>query len=482
MIDALPRTDFSIHDLNTGQQCSGGELAAQVARRAGVLARRVSPDKRNFVIAHGNSADFFADLFAVWQVGGCAVCVNPGLTVPELVNIVGFCEPAAVLVAEDITGDLDAPVLCTWREPKVPAPTRGLAQYPDDDALILFTSGTTGDPKGVVHSHRSLLARISLNIAHLGTGTLARTLCVLPTHFGHGLIGNCLTPLFAGAELHLMANPGVKGAAALGGMIDEHRISFMSSVPSFWKLALRLSAEPAGSSLKRINIGSAPLSGELWQAVCDWAQDAEVANMYGITETANWIGGASSRGGDISEGLLGRLWGGAAAIRDAEGQVVAIGEGEILLRVPSLMTRYYQRPDLSRAAMQDGWYRTGDTGRLDAEGRLHMTGRRAGLIIVAGVNIYPEELDLLFERHADVTEACAFGQDDDMAGQTVALAVSLRDGADTTVADLQHWVRARLRPEAVPRDIYVLADIPKTDRGKLNRALVRAACQQQGET
>ena len=273
-----------------------------------------------------------------------------------------------------------------------------------------------------------------------------------------------------------MPNPGIVGAASLAQTIDTHKISFLSSVPSFWKLALRLSPPPTGTSLRRISIGSAPLSAEVWQGVVDWANGADVANMYGITETANWIAGASSRSGDISDGLLGQLWGGAAAIRTDDDQITATGSGEILLRVPSLMTGYYQRPDLTDKAVRNSWYHTGDSGTLDADGTLRMTGRRANIIIMSGINIFPEELDLLFERHPDVTEACAFGRDDDISGQVVALALSLRDRATATAADLQNWARERLRAEAVPRDIYILEALPKIDRGKLNRALVARAC------
>ena len=476
MIGPLTHSDFTIHEVGSGRQISGPDLIALARVRAAQLGAHIGRERRNIVIAHGNTIDFFADLLGIWCVGGVAICINPGLTRPELELVAEFSRPAAILTDGSIADVADVATICTWAEPvSAPAPPMHAAGL-DDPALILFTSGTTGQPKGVVHSHRSLLARVSLNVAHLEADVLTKSLCVLPTHFGHGLIGNCLTALAAGGTLYLYPNTGMAGAAALGAVIDEHEISFLSSVPSFWKLALRVSPPPAGGTLKRINIGSAPLAGETWTDVISWAGGAAGANMYGITETANWIGAASSADFTPEDGLLGRLWGGAAAIRSGGGTLAENGAGEIMVRTPSLMSGYFQRPDLSAQVLVGGWYATGDTGTLD-NGVLRLTGRAGNVIIQAGINIHPEELDLLFERHDDVAEACAFGLDDPVSGQAVALAVTLRKGAAATGADLADWAQSRLRADALPQRYFVLPEIPKTDRGKLNRALVAKACE-----
>jgi acyl-CoA synthetase (AMP-forming)/AMP-acid ligase II len=380
----------------------------------------------------------------------------------------------------DVTTAL-APVLRTADEREGtdvgPAPGGGL----DDPALILFTSGTTGDPKGVLHSHRSILARLALNQVHIGRDVLARSLCVLPTHFGHGLIGNCLTPLFAGGELHLMQGAGVAGTAGLGDVIDDRGIRFMSSVPAFWKLALRVARPPATGALRRVHIGSAPLSAELWREVADWAGTKEVANMYGITETANWIGGALASRSEPEDGLLGVPWGGHFAVLGDDGVLRVKGDGEILLQVPSLMSGYYRRPDLTAEVLRDGWYHTGDTGSVDPSGMLRLTGRNRYAVNRGGIKVYPEEVDLLLERHQEVVEACAFGVEDVVSGENLAAAVRLCDGANITAAQLVEWVRTRIRPDAVPSRIYPVAEIPKTDRGKLNRDNVARYCLEAGD-
>jgi acyl-coenzyme A synthetase/AMP-(fatty) acid ligase len=132
----------------------------------------------------------------------------------------------------------------------------------------------------------------------------------MPMHFGHGLIGNCLTPLAAGGKLTVWPEPGMAGFAMLGELIDTHEITFMSSVPAMWRIVLRASHPPQKKSLRRVHIGSAPLSVALWESVARWCGTRRIVNTYGTTETANWIGGHSLEDGELADGLVGRPWGG----------------------------------------------------------------------------------------------------------------------------------------------------------------------------
>jgi acyl-CoA synthetase (AMP-forming)/AMP-acid ligase II len=480
-----PQALGAITDVAREQSWTGGELAAAIRCGAGLLSRHGVGPGGHVVIAHGGTPAFFADLFAAWHAGACAVCTDPGLTPGELANICDFVSADAVLVAEPFTGGegVTAPILVSAREaaddPGAAAlsPRSGL----DDPALILFTSGTTGTPKGVVHSFRSLLARTTLNQAHMGRGVLARSLCVLPTHFGHGLIGNCLTPLLGGHHLHLYSKSGVRGAGELGAVLQRHGISFMSSVPAFWKLVLKVAAPPEEHTLEQVHVGSAPLSAELWRAIMDWTGTDRVLNMYGITETANWLAGACAADLEPADGLLGAMWGGRAGVVDANGCVTGSGEGELAVQTPALMQGYFKRPDLTAEVLRDGWFLTGDTGAIGEDGLIRMTGRRKHEINRAGMKVHPEEIDLLMERHPDVMEACAFGLPDDISGEVVAVAIKLLDGAEGgddvgKIAALKTWCRERLRRESVPEKWYIVPEIPKTDRGKINRQRVMAYC------
>ncbi len=467
-----------VTDLLTGESWSGVELSAETLRRAAVLAGLGVGRGDRVVLAHGGGPSFFADLFAVWHLGAAAVCANPTLTAGEFENITAFTGARAVLDGEagnaNLAG-LAAPVLCLARE-RTAGDAPDEAGEPGDEALILFTSGTTGDPTGVVHSFASLQARLALNRQHIGDEILARSLCVLPTYFGHGLIGNCLTPLAAGQALFLATGMDMRRMAGLGAVLDEHGISFMSSVPSFWKIALKLSKPPQGGGLARIQIGSAPLSADLWRTVIEWGGGAAVANLYGITEVANWAAGASSAEFEPADGLVGRMWGGEAAVLDSAGNRRGEGEGELLLHTPSVMLGYFRRTDLTAPVLQDGWFHTGDVGRIGADGVIRLTGRQKTEINRAGMKVQPEEIDLLLERHDEVAEACAFGVPDEISGEVVGAAVRLVEGAKTDAASLRAWCLERIRRESAPEKWYVVSEIPKTDRGKIDRRRVMEQC------
>jgi len=472
----------SVTDLVSGVTLTGAELRAEALRRAAILAGHGLGPGQAALITHGGTPDFFCDLLAVWQVGAIAACANPGLTRDELATVAGFLAPKLILASEAFAHGqgMTVPILELSHERDAAA----LAVHPgiaggglDDTALLLFTSGTTGAPKGVAHSYRSILARLALNRAHIGVADLARTLCVLPTHFGHGLIGNCLTPLFAGADLYLHGAGGLATAVALSRLIDDHAISFMSSVPSFWKIALKAGKAPRNGSLARVHIGSAPLGADLWRQVMGWSGTDRVVNMYGITETANWVGGASAAEGGPEDGLIGGLWGGQAAILTDGGRLAAQGEGEILLQTPSLMQGYWQRTDLTQGVLRAGWFHTGDIGRLDKTGTLRLVGRQKDEINRAGMKINPAEIDLFLERHPQVAEACCFAMADEVSGEVVAAAIRTVEGAILAPADLRTWCLERIRRELVPERWFLLPEIPKTDRGKINRTNVRKHCE-----
>lgn len=469
-----------IHDLAAGTSLGGQALMHAVAGRAVALEAKGVGRGAVVAIGHGGSLDFFLDLFAVWALGGTAACIDASLTPGERANISSFAKPVLALVSTEAEGQ-------GWQAPlENLAGTAGSEALPvaaashlDDAAVILFTSGTTGAPKGVVLTFRALFARIALNHAHIGPALTGRALVTLPTHFGHGLIGNALTPLFAGGGI-VLAPRGLGLAKDLGRMIDAERITFMSSVPTLWRMALKLSNAPSAGTLKRVHVGSAPLSSALWSDIARWSQ-AETVNCLGITETANWIGGASSVQDGIEDGFVGRPWGGRAAVRQDDGRILSQGEGEIVIQTPSLMSGYLDRPDLTAAALEDGWYRTGDQGFVDARG-VTVAGRIKDEINRAGFKIQPAEIDMLIEQHEAVAEACAFAIPDAVSGEIVGAAVRFKPGASADLESVKQFCRSRLRREATPERWFAVDDIPRTSRGKVSREAVRKALMEGART
>jgi acyl-CoA synthetase (AMP-forming)/AMP-acid ligase II len=450
-----------ILDLGLGLRWDRAALEREVASRAGILSRQGIGRGSLIAIAHDGSAHFFADLLAVWTLGATAACLDSGLTQSEFKTVIEFAKPVAILVdgnTVSLAPEIPILQLANRESAAMIAPAWEL----DDPALVLFTSGTTGAPKGVVLTFRALQMRLSLNVAAIGERTLAQTLVTLPTHFGHGLIGNALTPLLAGGNIVL--HPcGMPLAKDLGRLIDEHRITFMSSVPAFWRMALKLSHPPSKDSLWRVHIGSSPLSAGLWSEVVAWSR-AEVINCYGMTETANWIAGASSKTDGIGEGLVGKMWGGVAAV---------INDGEIVLQTPSLMSGYFRRPDLTDEVLHDGWFHTGDRGSVDAAGTIRITGRIKDEINRAGFKVQPAEIDRLLESHPAIAETCVFGMADPVGGESVAAAIRLVEGAVETPQSLRAWCETRLRREAIPQHWFIVSDLPHNARGKIDRNAVR---------
>lgn len=474
----------------SGRHWDRPAISDEVARRiARLQALGLARGDRVF-LPFGNRLEFFAELLALWRLGACAVPVDARLTAFEITTLVAAASPRLAVV-DDAT---DAAVVQALREAGVPVvdttdtgqtrASAGLSRL-DDDALILFTSGSTGAPKGVVHTHRSLRARWIALRDHLGIEPFERSLCMLPTHFGHGLICNCLYPWLSGQSLFITPPFRPDIIMRLGDLLDQHRITFMSSVPSVWRMALKLSRRPQQGSLRRVHVGSAPLSASVWEAIREWTGTRQVCNAYGITETGSWVAGLADADVPAEDGLIGQGWGAVVKVlRTAETSTAlpadaqcAPGEtGYVWLNTPALMKGYFQRDDLTAQAVVDGWFCTGDIGVLDAQGRLSLRGRERDEINKGGMKIYPADIDAVVERFEGTGDVCSFALDDAMYGQVVGMAVVLRDDHDATVRALHDWMKAHLAEHKMPSRWWRVAEIPRTSRGKINREAVRDAC------
>ena len=140
------------------------------------------------------------------------------------------------------------------------------------------------------------------------------------------------------------------------------------------------------------------------------------------------------------------------------------------------MQGYLKRPDLTSEVLKDGWYKTGDWGTVSSDGVIRLLGRTKTEINKAGIKILPEEIDMLLEKHPGVIEACAFGVPDMISGETVAVAVTLKEGESLKPSDLRAWCGKKIRPDGIPEKWFIVNEIPKTDRGKINRGVVREYC------
>ena len=274
----------------------------------------------------------------------------------------------------------------------------------------------------------------------------------------------------------------------LGTLLDEHRITFMSSVPSVWRLALKLAPPPKAGTLERVHCGSAPLSAHVWEDIRTWSGTRQVCNAYGITETGSWVAGLSDADCAAEDGLIGEGWGAIIKVLhtsdtssplDADAECTSGEAGFVWLNTPALMKGYFQRDDLTTQAVIDGWFMTGDIGFLDDRGRLVLRGRERDEINKGGMKIYPADVDAVVERFEYASDVCTFALDDAIYGQTVGMAVVLTRHDDATLRALHQWMKAHLAEPKLPGRWWIVEAIPRTSRGKINRDAVRAACADQ---
>jgi acyl-CoA synthetase (AMP-forming)/AMP-acid ligase II len=457
-------------------------LHAEIAARSEQLSHLgVTPGSR-VLLMHRKGLDFFGDLLAVWSVGAYAACIDPETPPTQIDNICDFSQISLILVDADQSIDLVSPprvVTLADTGNGASGKKSAVSKLPAElknGGLILYTSGSTGSPKGVVLGPECLARRINANLAQIEIGSTWNVLCPLPYHFGHGLIGNCLTFLIAGCHLVLWPSPDASSLSELGSVINSQHIDFMSSVPSLWKVALKMSPEPVRNQLKRVHVGSAPLSKGLWADIIRWSGTQEVLNMYGMTETANWIGGASARQYTIEDGLVGRLWDGSAGVRSRTGDIMSSGDGEICLKTSAMMTGYLNRPDLTSMAVSDGWFNTGDVGNLTEDGVIILRGRRKFEINRGGLKIQPEDVDRVLSGHYMVKDAVTFGIPDHISGELVGVAVAPHAEFNPTVLELKDWCRKWLTEQKIPQRWFEFQEIPKNSRGKVDRSKIIELC------
>ena len=471
------------------------EIFDRCQARAAYFARCGLGHHDRVFLHHANTLECFIDVLAVWHLGACAVPIDGQLTPYEVANLAQAARPKLSVWKESppdamihALGDFGVNVVDTDGV-ATRADARALSPGPsdlDDDALILFTSGATGKPKGVVHTHRSLRARWNSLRSSLGIETFRRTLCLLPTYSGHGLICNCLFPWLFGQDLYVVPPFRADVLVALGTLIDQNEITCLSSVPTVWRLVVKTAKPPEGGSLARVFCGSAPLSGALWRSVQQWTRAKEVINAYGITETGSWLAGTTVPNVAPEDGLIGEAWGGVLAVlRTHENNRSPVWNdpcgpnepGYVWIKTPALMKGYLGREDLTAEVVSQGWFSTGDIGVIDERGYLYLRGRVREEINKSGQKIHPGDVDIVIEAFEGTVDVCSFGFPDPLHGEDMAVAVVLRSSSVDALARLRLWAGERLAAHQMPARWYLVKELPRTSTGKVNRREVAGLCE-----
>jgi malonyl-CoA/methylmalonyl-CoA synthetase len=413
---------------------------------------------------------------AALRAGLVVVPVNPSYTERELVHVLQDVRPAAAVVddrarAAVVAGATrgDAVVLSTELEVvegAAPSPvgTGGSATVvlddagPDDVALIAYTSGTTGAPKGAVLTHGNLLANSESVAITWRWGASDRLVHALPIFHGHGLCVALYTSLLAGSSVVLV--PRFDVDAVLDAAL-EHRATLFFGVPTMYH---RLAASSRGGELARLRLavsGSAPLSAELHGAL---ARDAhiEVLERYGMTETLMTL--SNPYEGERRPGTVGFPFPGVEARVEAD--------GGLAVRGPTVFSGYWERPAATAQSFDDGWFSTGDLGVVE-DGYVRLLGRSTELIISGGYNVYPAEVEDVLLGHPSVAEVAVAGVPSEEWGEVVSAWV-VADGVSTPDVDsLLAYAAQRLAPYKRPRRVQFVDSLPRNSMGKVRRSELR---------
>jgi long-chain acyl-CoA synthetase len=469
------------------------ELDQRATRFAQFLAQSGCTRGSRVLIAIHNTPESFVALVGTMRAAMVAIPIDSNLAAPELQKIITHAEPALIVVDDNSVGKL-APIEAACPRATVGAHAHaGVLRFdaahaglgtletlapkidPSELALILYTSGTTGLPKGVMHSHAGLAAKLVTIQQWFKFDASYRSLCLLPTHFGHGLICNCLATLNYGGTLVLCRPFDLDLVQKLWRIVEEQRINTFSTVPAVVRLLLRF-AERSGQvrvpSLRFVTCASAPLRAEDVEAF-ESQFGVPLLNCFGITETASWTA-FSPRDPGRDKASVGIAHGCEIRAVDDAGKPLPPGQaGELQVRGPSVMLGYYKNPELTAQTIKDGWFCTGDHGKVDGENRVFILGRIKELIIRAGLNVYPADVDAVLLSHPEVAEAYSVGLEDKMLGEKVVAAAVRKEGSTISEQDLIAHCRANLAGYKCPERICFVDAIPKTSRGKVNRANLR---------
>ncbi len=454
------------------RRLSFAELDTEVAAWAGRLHRRgVGPGTRVALLALNGLASV-ALLFAVRRLGATLAPLNARLTRPELAPLLLRLGARVVLVEEALSGVLpEAERLETLeREPGVPPPD-GPEPSLDEDWAVLFTSGTTGQPKGARLSARAFLASAAASRSNLGASSEDRWLCTLPL-FHVGALAMVVRCAVDGAALVLHRRFDAESTARA---LSLDAITHTSLVER--TLALALDAGAGAGALRAVLVGGGPVSPQLSDRAR--ALGVPVLQTYGLTETCSQA--ATERPAEADGTTAGPpLPGVSLRIVAAGGAPARGGEaGEIHVQGPTLMEGYLGEPEASARALDGGWLRTGDVGSLDARGRLRVLARRLDLILSGGENVYPAEVEAVLAAHPGVAEAAVVGRTDAAWGEVPVAAVVLRPGVG--VDGLVEWARGRLAGFKVPAEVVAVAALPRTASEKVDRVALRLVLARTGQ-
>jgi acyl-CoA synthetase (AMP-forming)/AMP-acid ligase II len=479
-----------------GRRYSYRELDSAVDRVSDALYRLGLRRGDRFALAAGNSDRFVIALLAALRAGAIVVPMNPAGTPRELDYL--LTDSGAAILAVDAAADTapadlsrqtaggtlravtDLDTLVTNADTAAgehPPIADGRDVRPpcdDDDALILYTSGTTGRPRGALFDHRRTLAAARAVIGACGLRATDRLLIAAPLSHAAALGVLLIPTVVRGAEAVILPRFDAEEVIAT---IAARRISVFFGVPTMYQLLLGETAlTPADlASWRTALFGGSAMPVATIEAMRRALPDLGLLQLCGQTEAGPGGIYSSPAQVDARPGASGHqaLPGSEIRVVAADGtDVGAGGVGEMLIRAGSVMKGYWRNPTATAEVLKGGWLRTGDVVRVDDDGSLTLIDRLRDMIVTGGRNVYSAEVERVIMTHPAVADCAVIGQPDALYGETLAAVVNVRAGHDLTLEDLQDHCRTQLSGYKVPRRLS-LRTIPRTATGKTDKVTLR---------
>lgn len=443
-------------------------------------------DEARIAFLAPGSFGYVATQWGVWRAGGIAVPLSTAAAEPELEHVLSDADVSAALVTEALRPRLEG--LCAGRGIPLRSVEGALAAHPaplpdvseDRRAMILYTSGTTSKPKGVVSSHANIRAQITTLVDAWGWRSDDRIPLFLPLHHVHGIVNVLSCALWSGASVE--AFPGFDLETILERVAGRAYTVFMAVPTTYVKLIAALhEMEPTRRarvaegfrSMRLMISGSAALPAaihETWTSLTG----QKLLERYGMTEIG--MGLSNPLVGERRPGAVGRPLPGVDIRLVDEGGSAVEGEGkpgEIQVRGPSVFREYWRRPDVTESSFVEGWFRTGDMAVLE-DGYYRILGRLSVDIIKSGgYKLSALEIEDVLREHPVIRDCAVVGLPDDTWGEVVAAAVTTDGPSALDLGALQAWASDRLSSYKLPRRLRVVDDFPRNAMGKVQKPRVR---------
>lgn len=491
-----------------------GQVESQSEALAAALSHLgIEPGDRIAIVLPA-CPEFALSLFAAAKLGAIVVPLNPRATVTELQYMLRHSEAACAITIEllDDTDYLqrfeelmpglpELRYLVTvgaeemWHDDRIfqfeDLVSAGAGRDfeasvpdPDDRFALVYTSGTSGKPKGVELTHANLIAAAAGTAEALGLEATDRVVGVSALFHVFGLGPGLLSTLLTGGSLVLL-DPA--GTAQTLDAAERHGATVLYGIPTGYVAELaELEAAPRRLALRLAVVAGAPVHDDLVVRI-GAAFDTPVSTCYSLTETSSTV--AASRPDDPEQKrrfTVGRPIAGTEVrvVEPADGSELPVESvGEIAVRGPGVMAGYYRQPRETADAFDgEGYFRTGDLGLLDEDGYLHLVGRTKDVIIRSGFNVYPREVEARIESHPAVQEAAAVGIPDALLGEAICACVVPVEGAIVTGHEIVDWCRGTLADDKVPDLVRFFDELPRTDTGQVRRVELSRRARSEGQT